>query len=81
MIAQDSRQSWKNLKDGEEPESILLALLWSPVSTLIDRKKALLATGTHDGKPATIIVLFDVVPTDKGLSLVGSANKEESANK
>lgn len=74
-----SKRSLPNMKDGEESDAMLLALLWSPVPTLVNRKKALLATGNYNGQPATIVILVGTELTDKGITLktsVGSANKD-----
>lgn len=74
--AQDSKTSSKSMKDGEEPDDMLLALLWSPLATLIKREKALLATANYNGKLATVIILVGTQPTDKGISCVEEDNPD-----
>jgi hypothetical protein len=74
--AQDLKPSSENLSDGNEPDGILLALLWSSAATLIERNKALLATANYQGQPTIVIVIPGAVPTDSGLEFVGTANKD-----
>jgi hypothetical protein len=71
----DSKPSSQSLRDGSEPDGMLLALLWSPLATLMSRNKALLATANYQGQLATVIVLVGTVPTDEGIKAVGTANK------
>jgi hypothetical protein len=80
-IAPDSQPSSQNMKDGEEPENMLLALLWSPTETLISRKRALLATANYHGQKSTIIILVGAEFTENGLKFVGNLDVVGSANK
>lgn len=81
MIAPVSQPSLKNMRDGEESESMLLALLWSPTMTLVERGNALLATANYKGDQAVVIILVGTQLTEHGLQVVGTANKDENENK
>jgi len=74
-IAPASKSSAPNMSDGNEPDDILLAVMWSVLATLINRNKALLATADYKGQPATVVILVGTLPTDKGIEPVGTANQ------
>ena len=69
--AQAGEKSSENLKHGEESAGMLLALLNSPLETMIQSQQARIM-GTcmtlHKGKkvPTTIIFVFDALPTENG---------------
>ena len=69
--AQAGEKSNGNMKHGEESTGILLALLNSPLETMIQSQQARIV-GTcmtlHNGKkvPTTIIFVFDALPTENG---------------
>ena len=69
--AQAGEKSNGNMKHGEEGAGMLLALLNSPLETMIQSQQARIM-GTcmtlHKGKkvPTTIIFVFDALPTENG---------------
>jgi len=69
--AQAGEKSSENMRHGEESAGMLLALLNSPLETMINSQQAKIM-GTcltlHKGKkvPTTIIFVFDALPTDNG---------------
>lgn len=71
--AQDLKPSLQNLKDGSEPDAMLLALLWSPTVTLMNRKRAVLANANYQGQPATVIILVGTEYANNGIHVVGNA--------
>lgn len=82
-----SKPSSKNMRDGEEPDDMLLALLWSPTETLVSRDRAVLATANYHGQLATVIILVGTELTPVGIKtiqdskVVGTANNSECQNK
>jgi len=69
--AQAGEKSSESMRHGEESAGMLLALLNSPLETMINSQQAKIM-GTcltlHKGKkvPTTIIFVFDALPTDNG---------------
>ena len=68
--------SFPVLKHGEEPPAILLALLNSPLETMLNSQQAkIIGTGMTKRGKATVIIFYGVVPTANGL-LVSVGNEQ-----
>jgi len=65
--AQASKKSSKSMSDGEESVDMLLALLYSPLATLIKQNKAVVGSANYKGTPSAVIILPNVEPTENGL--------------
>lgn len=66
--AQDGTKSLPVMKDGEEPLDMLLAILNSPLQTMLANNQArILGTGLTNKGVGTFIVVYGVVPTSEGL--------------
>lgn len=63
MSSTDTR---KSMKHGEEPNEILLAMIWSATETLLARGDARLFVGNGE----VAIVLARTTKTDKGLEVL-----------
>jgi hypothetical protein len=51
------------MKDGEEPQEMLLALLNNALASLVDSQQAkILGRGLFRGRVGTILVVFDALP-------------------
>ena len=63
------------MKDGEEPPDMLLALLNSPLASMVDSQQArILGRGLFRGRVGTILVIFDALPdTANSLKMVDHA--------
>ena len=62
------KQSSKNMKHGEESRAMLLALLNSPLESLLAMGDAvILGTGKAGGRVGTLLVIYDAVPTANNL--------------
>ena len=73
--AQAGKKLQPVMKHGEEPPAMLLALLNSPLGSMINSQQAKILGSGHfrNGRMGTIIMLYDVLPTDSGvLRSVGS---------
>lgn len=73
--APDGIQSLPVMKDGNEPPDMLLALLNSPLSSMVDSQQArILGRGLFRGRVGTILVIFDALPeTANSLKMVKNA--------
>lgn len=61
---QAGNSSSQSMKHGEESRGMLLALLNSPLETMINSQQAkVLATCLSRGSKATIIIFYETVPT------------------
>ena len=70
--AQAGKKSSASMKHGEESRAMLLALLNSPLETMINSQQARIM-GTvklKDGHRATIVFFYDVEPTANTLKLL-----------
>ena len=67
-----SKKSTHTLKSGDEPTGLLLALVSSPLETLIERKAAsvYLANGS-DGQPV-VLAIFDKATWQDGLLVLAT---------
>lgn len=66
--AQAGQKSSTSMKHGEESPAMLLALLNSPLATMLATKQAqVLGHYTNRGRVGTIIVVYDALPTDNGI--------------
>lgn len=65
------------MKDGEEPPDMLLALLNSPLASMVDSQQArVLGRGLFRGRVGTILVIFDALPeTANSLKMVENAKR------
>jgi len=72
--AQDGTLSNPSMKHGEESPAMLLALLNSPLETLLNSQQAkILGTGMTNKGQSTIVIFYGVLPTGNGtLAPVGS---------
>jgi hypothetical protein len=56
------------MKDGEEPEYMLLALLNNALFSMVEKNQArIIGTGTFDGLVGTLVIVYGVVPTANNL--------------
>ena len=72
-IKKSSHDTKKSMKHGEEPRELLLAIIWSAVETLLDRREARLFTGNGE----VAIVLAKTSKTEDGLVPILPANSLE----
>ena len=72
--AQAGAKSQPVMKDGEEPQDMLLALLNSPLKSLLDSQQGkILGTCLNSHGRSTILILYGVEPTaNNTLKPVGS---------
>ena len=73
--------SFPVLKHGEEPPAILLALLNSPLETMLNSQQAkIIGTGMTKRGKATVVIFYGVVPTAEGrLVSVGNPQPTQEA--
>ena len=72
----DGKVSLPVLTHGNEPPAILLALLNSPLETMLNSQQAkIIGTGMTKRGKATVIIFYGVVPTANGL-LVSVGNEQ-----
>ena len=69
--AQDGRKSSESMRHGDESRGMLLALLNSPLETMIANKQArILGKGLFvGGSVGTIVIFYGTEPTDDGKML------------
>lgn len=75
--AQDGTESLPVMKDGEEPPDMLLALLNSPLQSLLALDKAeVLGTATLGGVVGTLVFFYETQPTGQGkeITLISNTN-------
>ena len=66
--AQAGKVSLPTMKHGEESRAMLLALLNSPLESLLAMGDAvILGTGKAGGRVGTLLVIYDAVPTANNL--------------
>lgn len=77
----DGKASSKNMKHGDESPAMLLALLNSPLESMLDSQQAkILGTCLNRGSIATIVIFFKTQPTGDGKALQPVGNLEIVGN-
>ncbi len=63
------------MKHGDEPPAMLLAILNSALETMTANSQAkIIGRGMfRNGRPGTVVIIYDVQPTANGSKLVGCA--------
>lgn len=64
------------MKDGEEPTEVLLALVSSPLITLLKRGSARIMTGKDKEQKKVVMIILNDVDWDSTVGIVGSQQKE-----
>jgi hypothetical protein len=77
---QSSKPTQPRMKDGEEPTEVLLALVSSPLMSLIDRGMASLVTGRDAAGQEVLAVLFANSQWLDGIGIANTANAANTAN-
>lgn len=66
--ALDGVKSSASMKHGDESPAMLLALLNSPLATMLARKQAaILGHFYNDGRVGTVLIVYGAMPTADGL--------------
>lgn len=75
--AQDGAKSLPVMKDGEEPPDMLLAILNSPLKTMLDNQQAkIMGTCLTKKGVGTILIVYGAVPTSEGLLAMADMPKK-----
>jgi hypothetical protein len=76
--APDGMPSLPVMRDGEEPPDMLLAILNSALTSMINSQQAkIMGTALLRGRRVTLLAVYDVVPTGNNLLVEAQPTSEE----